>query len=46
MIKYLKPYPSIVSWVLFNEGWGQAETQAPIPKVVVFRWVCSILLVT
>ncbi|CAK9116951.1 unnamed protein product [Durusdinium trenchii] len=33
MIKYLKPYPSIVSWVLFNEGWGQAETQATVDWV-------------
>lgn len=27
MLKYLAPYPSVVVWVLFNEGWGQANTE-------------------
>lgn len=26
MVDHLRNHPSIVSWVLFNEGWGQFET--------------------
>eukprot|EP00930_Biecheleria_cincta_P003538 TRINITY_DN104477_c0_g1_i1.p1 TRINITY_DN104477_c0_g1~~TRINITY_DN104477_c0_g1_i1.p1 ORF type:complete len:712 (+),score=61.76 TRINITY_DN104477_c0_g1_i1:131-2137(+) len=26
MVAWLKPFPSIVTWVLFNEGWGQSNT--------------------
>lgn len=31
MLRYLAPYASVVVWVLFNEGWGQSNTQA---------WIC------
>ena len=31
MLKYLSPHPSIIAWVLFNEGWGQAETKDESP---------------
>ena len=27
MLRYLAPYASVVVWVLFNEGWGQADTK-------------------
>ena len=33
MIDHLRFFPSIVTWVVFNEGWGQYET----PRVV--NWV-------
>ena len=32
MLRYLAPYASVVVWVLFNEGWGQSNTQA---------WICN-----
>ena len=28
MVDHLQNHPSIVTWVLFNEGWGQYETEA------------------
>ena len=27
ILDYLKPYPSIVTWILFNESWGQFNTE-------------------
>ncbi|CAJ1452601.1 unnamed protein product [Effrenium voratum] len=33
MLRWLRPFPSIVAWVLFNEGWGQAETAATVEWV-------------
>lgn len=27
MVRELHPHPSIIVWVLFNEGWGQYETE-------------------
>ena len=27
MMRYLDPFVSVAVWVLFNEGWGQADTQ-------------------
>lgn len=27
MIKNLQPFPSIIMWVVFNEGWGQFDTE-------------------
>jgi hypothetical protein len=28
MVSHLQNHPSIVTWVLFNEGWGQYDTEA------------------
>eukprot|EP00434_Breviolum_minutum_P020963 symbB.v1.2.018493.t1/scaffold1477.1/size133841/7 len=33
MLKYLAPYPCVVVWVLFNEGWGQANTEETVDLV-------------
>jgi len=27
LVRHLRPYPSIVMWVPFNEGWGQHDTE-------------------
>ncbi|WP_035778364.1 glycoside hydrolase family 2 protein [Butyrivibrio sp. MC2013] len=32
-VSYLKSYPSIGSWTIFNEGWGQFDA-ASLPKVL------------
>lgn len=33
MIDHLRFYPSITTWVVFNEGWGQHNTAAIVRKV-------------
>lgn len=30
MVEWLQPFPSVVVWVPFNEGWGQAETRQTV----------------
>eukprot|EP00927_Polykrikos_kofoidii_P068779 TRINITY_DN64108_c0_g1_i1.p1 TRINITY_DN64108_c0_g1~~TRINITY_DN64108_c0_g1_i1.p1 ORF type:complete len:956 (+),score=108.42 TRINITY_DN64108_c0_g1_i1:168-2870(+) len=30
MVAWLDPFPSVVVWVLFNEGWGQSETRETV----------------
>ena len=37
IVKYLKNFPSIVHWVVFNEGWGQFDTMYMTGKVI--GWV-------
>ena len=36
MLRQLSPHPSIVMWVLFNEGWGQFETER------LTRWIQTV----
>lgn len=33
MIHLLKPFPSIVTWVPFNEGWGQFESKLAVDNI-------------
>ena len=33
MVDYLEAFPSVVSWVPFNEAWGQFDTDSIISKV-------------
>ena len=33
MVRRLKRHPSIVTWVLFNEGWGQFDARAAVAAV-------------
>ncbi|MDH3705972.1 MAG: beta-galactosidase [Acidimicrobiia bacterium] len=33
MLDHLAPFPSIVTWVPFNEGWGQHDTDATLAHV-------------
>lgn len=37
IVKYLKNFPSIVHWIVFNEGWGQFDTMYMTGKVI--GWV-------
>lgn len=32
-VSYLRNHPSVVSWVLFNEGWGQFDAAAAVEEV-------------
>ena len=34
MINLLKPFPSIVTWVPFNEGWGQFDSKRAIELIM------------
>ena len=33
MVRWLQPFPSIVCWVVFNEGWGQYDTPRIVAQV-------------
>ncbi len=33
MVRWLRPFPSIVCWVVFNEGWGQYDTPRVVAQV-------------
>lgn len=42
MIRALEPHPSIVTWVVFNEGWGQFDTARMVERVRALdasRWI-------